>query len=381
MESFAQWLQRFRRFALRRGISAALLDRTLAGLTPDRAVIARDRTQPEAALSARAYMDRALGRNRVARGRTALRDHADALARIETAFGVAPEILVAIWGLESDLGVVRGDFDVIRSLATLAHEGRRARLFEAQLLAALRILAAGDCPRARLRGSWAGAMGHTQLMPASYLAHAVDLDGDGRCDIWGGDPTDALASAAALLAAGGWNAGMRWGAEVRLLPTFDHAHAGLDHWRPAADWAIEQVPDGLDPAQLSVVCPAGAGGPAFALGPNFRALLRYNNAPLYALAVGVLADRIAGRSGLATPWPEDAALGLGDRRELQQRLVDAGYDTGGVDGVLGPASIAAIRAWQQQHAMVPDGHGSAELLARMRAEAGADALDFRPDDA
>ncbi len=370
MADFADWLAAFRMRADAAGIAEATLAAALDGLEPLPEVVARDRNQTEVNRTLRDYLAIAASDARIAQGRAALSRHADLLARIEAAYAVDSHVLVAIWGLESSYGANPGDVPVIAALATLAHDGRRAALFEAQLIAALRIVQAGDMPAAAMVGSWAGAMGHMQFMPTSYLDRAVDFDGDGRRDIWGEDPTDALASAAAYLAAAGWMPGQPWAVEVRLPEGFDVGQTGHETARPMADWRALGVRGGerlTDPGPASVLLPAGLGGPALLAFGNFAVIRSYNGADAYVIGVGHLADRIAGGGPLQGGWPEDdRALSAAERAELQRRLTAAGFAAGVADGVIGPQSRAALRAFQRAAGMPPDGHPGPAALARLR---------------
>jgi len=294
------------------------------------------------------------------------------LDAIERTYGVQGEVVLAIWGMESNYGGFRGDIPVVESLATLAYDGRRRSFAEEQLIAALRILQAGDVAPTAMRGSWAGAMGHTQFIPTSYLSYAVDFTGDGRRDVWGDDPTDALASAANYLARAGWQAGRPWGVEVRLPQGFNFASADQSNRRPVTYWRGLGV-TGIDGTALpdhgpaAIIAPAGARGPAFAVYQNFFVIKRYNNATSYAIGVGHLGDRIAGGGGFAQAWPRgERELSRTEKMELQERLTAYGYATGEVDGVIGPDTIQAIRAYQSSQGLTPDGFASAELLARLR---------------
>jgi lytic murein transglycosylase len=370
--AFGRWLDGFRARARAQGIPDRVLSAAFAGVTPDPDVIRRDRNQAEFTKTIWAYLDTAVSDSRVANGRAALAKHRETLARIEARHGVPAEIVTAIWGLESAYGTFRGEDDVIRSLATLAHDGRRSAFFEGQLIAALKILAAGEVAPREMKGSWAGAMGHTQFMPTSYLDYAVDGDGDGRRDIWGADPTDALASTAAYLAAFGWQAGMPWGVEVTLPDGFDYTQTGVPTKKMPADWAAMGVRavDGSvvpDHGRASILVPAGHRGAAFMIFENFHVLERYNTADAYVIGVGHLADRIAGGPPIRAGWPRgDRALAHDERTELQRRLTRAGFDTQGIDGRIGPLTIAAIRAYQKSAGLTPDGYASPRLLARLR---------------
>jgi membrane-bound lytic murein transglycosylase B len=290
------------------------------------------------------------------------------LQSIEGRYGVPANIVAAVWGLESYFGTRRGDINIISALSTLAEEGRRAAFFEDQLVAALRILQAGDTTPAQMVGSWAGAMGHTQFIPTSYLALAVDFTGDGRRDIWGDDPTDALASTANYLARSGWQSGVPWGLEVLLPAGFDSGLAGRGRGRDAGDWAALGVraASGTMPRSggASIILPAGASGPAFMLFQNFNVILRYNNAENYALGIGHLADRLAGGGPIVGTFPPDATgLTKADRQALQRGLTRAGFDTDGADGVIGNNTRRAIEAFQRSRGLPVTGVPSLDLLA------------------
>ena len=369
---FDAWVGAFRPRAEARGISRATLDAAFrdVGFLPE--VIERDRNQVEFTRTLEDYLAIAASDERVATGRQMLRQHGPLLREIEARFGVEPQVVTAVWGLESNYGARRGDVPVISALATLAHDGRRGAFFESQLIAALRILQAGDVTPERMRGSWAGAMGHTQFIPTSYLAYAVDFRGDGRRDIWSDDPTDGLASAAAYLARSGWRRGRRWGMEVRLPEGFA-GPTGRRATRSVADWTARGVRD-MDGRPLpdhgpaAILRPAGATGPAFAVFPNFGVILRYNNAESYAIGIGHLSDRIAGGPPIRGRFPPDAqGMTMADRRELQTRLTAAGFDAGVADGVIGTRTRDAIRAYQGRAGLQATGEPSRELLRRLRA--------------
>lgn len=368
----ATWLRGFRARARAAGIADQTLDTALASARylPDS--IARDRNQAEFVRALGDYMASAASAARIDTGRAKLREFAGLFDRIAATYQVAPQIVAAIWGMESNFGRNRGDVPVIATLATLAFDGRRGGFFEEQLIAALAILQRGDTTADRMVGSWAGAMGHTQFIPTSYQAYAVDFTGDGRRDIWADDPSDALASTAAYLRAFDWRAEQPWGVEVFLPQGFDYGQTGRLVTRSADDWArlgVRASTGGAVPnyGDATISTPAGAAGPAFMLFGNYSVIGRYNNAEAYIIGVGHLADRIAGAGPLAAPWPIDAnPLRAADRRELQQRLTAAGFDTGGVDGRIGPNSRAAIMAFQRSRGLVPDGHPDMALLNLLR---------------
>jgi membrane-bound lytic murein transglycosylase B len=372
--AFASFLAALGTEAQAAGVNLATYETATAGLTPDPQVLELSTVQPEHAKSVSEYVTALVSEARLENGLKNLAANEVAAKQIEAAYGVDRHVLIAIWGIESNYGNAQGSRSVIRSLATLAAlEPRRPQFWKAELLAALRILQARDTTPENMAGSWAGAMGHTQFMPTTFHAHAVDFDRDGRRDIWGTVP-DALASTANYLKASGWVAGLPWGVEVRLPQAFDYGHSAPGQGKPFAQWqALGVAPIGTKalPANLglmSLVLPSGAGGPAFLTTVNFRAILRYNNAVSYALSVAHLADRLAGGGGFATPWPaDDRGLSRSDREELQRHLTALGMDTGGVDGILGSGSRAAIRAYQRSQVLPEDGHPSSALLERLRA--------------
>jgi membrane-bound lytic murein transglycosylase B len=370
--NFSAWIDGFRGRARAQGISDRTLQAAFRGIQYDAEIIRRDRNQSEFTKTLWEYLDSAVSDTRVSNGKDALRQNRRLLERIEARYGVPAEVVVAVWGLESAYGTFRGNENIVQSLATLAFDGRRGRFFEEQLVAALKILQAGDTSARQMTGSWAGAMGHTQFIPTSYLAYAVDFDGDGRRDIWADDPTDALASTAAYLARFGWVKGQPWGVEVALPKGFDYGQTGDGVKKSAAAWAAMGVraADGSvvpNHGNASILVPAGARGAAFMIFKNFNVIERYNAADAYVIAVGHLSDRIAGGPEIRSGWPRgDRALKFAERQELQQRLTRAGFDTRGVDGRIGPNTIAAVRAYQRSFGMIPDGYASLDILKRLR---------------
>lgn len=370
--AFHAWLGSFRGRALAQGVRGAVFDAAFYGVVYDSAVIQRDRNQSEFTKTIWEYLDSAASDGRIENGRAALAERAALFEAIEARYGVEKEVVAAVWGLESAYGTYRGTTDVVQALATLAFDGRRGRFFEAQLVAALQILQSGDVPPREMTGSWAGAMGHTQFIPTSYLTYAVDFTGDGRRDIWSDDPADALASTASYLAGFGWEKGMPWGVEVRLPGGFDFALARRSETRLPSEWAeIGVVGTGGraidDHGPASVLLPAGARGAAFLIFPNFDVLERYNTADAYVIGVGHLSDRLRGAGPIEAEWPRgDRALTHAERREMQERLTKAGFDTRGVDGRIGPLTVTAIRGFQRDEGMVPDGYASLHLLSRLR---------------
>jgi membrane-bound lytic murein transglycosylase B len=363
------WVEAFRPRAAKRGISDATLRTAFrnAGFLPG--VIVRDRNQTEFTRTLEDYLAIAASEERVSLGRAKYRQYEGVLNALESRYGVEPHVVAAVWGLESFFGTRRGDVPVISALSTLAYEGRRGAFFESQLLAALRILQNGDISADRMTGSWAGAMGHTQFIPTSYLEYAVDFTGDGRRDIWSDDPSDALASTAAYLSRSGWTRGVRWGIEVRLPPGFNTGLLGRGKGKSAATWSDLGVTDaggGRLPANATGSIIA-TGGPAFLLTSNFNVILRYNNAENYAIGVGHLSDRLNGGPPIRASFGPDAiGMTIADRQDLQRRLTAAGFDTDGSDGVIGAKTRAAISAFQASVGLPVTGEPSLDLLRRLR---------------
>ncbi len=371
--AFDAWLAQFLSRATGAGIPASVVGPALdsAGFLPD--VIARDRRQAEFTRTFEDYIQAiAVTDERIAGGRAALSRHGSTLRAVEERFGVEAEVVAAVWGLESRYGAERGDIPVISALATLAFDGRRGAFFESQLMAALRILQRGDTTAANMRGSWAGAMGHTQFIPTTYQDYAVDFTGNGRRDIWAEDPADALASAANYLSRMGWRRGQPWGVEVRLPEGFDTGLAGRGSTRAVSAWSglgVRAVGGGSlpDPGPASLILPDGPRGPAFLVFRNFTAILRYNNSEFYGVGVGHLSDRLRGGGPIRGNFqPDRFGLRLAERREMQERLTRAGFDTQGVDGVIGPNSESAIRAFQRARGAEVTGRPSQALLAQLR---------------
>lgn len=366
-QQFARWVAEFSTSARAAGIDEATLHSTFNGVRFLPRVIELDRAQPEFTRTVWDYLDNAVSAQRIARGQDKLlplRPEVDAIA---ARYGVPTEILFAIWGMESNYGSNVGDIPTIDALATLGFEGRREPWARGQLLAALQILQNRDIERAQMIGSWAGAMGQTQFLPSNFLAYAVDADGDGRRDIWGSVP-DVMASTANFLARSGWQAGQPWGLEVRLPPGFDFARADADLRQPSSQWASEGV-QAMDGAPLpalqdsSILLPAGARGPAFLVGANFRAILRYNNSTSYALAVGLLSQQLVDGPAVQAPWPRDVqALASSQLLALQTALNARGFDSGTPDGAMGPATRRGIRQYQRSLSLPADGYPTMELL-------------------
>jgi membrane-bound lytic murein transglycosylase B len=368
---FERWLDEFRTLARAAGITVATLRSAFAEVRLLPRVIELDRSQPEFNRTVWDYLDRAVSPQRIANGRDKLQQLRPQAEAAAARFGVPAPVLVAVWGLESNFGSDTGDIPVVDALATLAFDGRREAWARDELIKALKILQTGDIDVAHMTGSWAGAMGQTQFIPSVFLAHAVDADGDGRRDIWGSMP-DVLHSTASFFAHAGWRANEPWGLEVNLPPGFDIELVDDELRRPSMFWAERGVrqPDGSalpDIAEASLLLPAGARGPAFLVGTNFRTILRYNNSLSYALAVALLSQQVSGGNSIQASWPRDlAALTRPQMQALQTALNERGFDAGAVDGMMGPATRRAIKRYQRTVDLVPDGYPTQALLMRLQ---------------
>lgn len=370
---FNEWRAAFMDQALAAGIRPETVRDVLGQAQWLPRVVELDRAQPEFTRPPWAYLDSAASAQRVAQGQAKLAEQRAALDAAASRYGVPAPVITAIWGLESNYGQNFGTFRTVDALATLAFDGRRRAWAQGELLAALRIVDQDHIAADRMVGSWAGAMGHTQFMPTVFLTYAVDADGDGQRDIWGSIP-DVAASTAHFLARSGWRSGEPWGTEVRLPTGFDHSRTELSVRQSIAQWAAEgvQTMDGKPLPALgdaSILTPAGARGPAFLVGPNFRTLLRYNNAVSYALGVALLAQQIDGGTGVVAAWPRDLQpLSREQVRTLQTALNERGFDTGTPDGLAGPATRGGLRRYQQSLGVVADGYPTLELLERLTAQ-------------
>jgi lytic murein transglycosylase len=370
-EAFVRWVSGFRESARAAGVDDATLSAAFDDVHFVPRTVSLDRTQPELVRGVWDYIDGVVTPQRVARGQDKLEQVRAAVDAAQARYGVPSAIVMAIWGIESDFGVNYGDIPTIDALATLGFEGRREAFARSQLMAALKILQSGDIARDRMIGSWAGAMGQTQFLPTAFLAFAVDADGDGKRDIWD-SPADVTASTANFLARSGWQVGQPWGAEVQLPAGFDVGRADDTLRQTSAQSTAEGVrtPDGSplpEFADGSISLPAGARGPAFLVGPNFRTLLRYNNSNSYALAVSLLAQRIAGGPGVQATWPRDLQpLSRDQVLVLQAALNARGFASGTADGMVGPATRDGVRQFQRSIGLPADGYPTLELLARLQ---------------
>jgi membrane-bound lytic murein transglycosylase B len=369
-DSFGAWIAAVKQEAGAAGIEAQYLA-ALDTLKPNARVRELASRQPEYIKPIWEYLDHMITPSRVADGQTQLRAYEDFLQKLQVKYGIPPGILMAIWGMETNFGKVKGSYPVLEALATLGYEGRRAAFGRQQILAALQILQAGDVSLADFKGSWAGAMGHTQFIPTTYLGYAVDATNDGKRDIWT-SPHDALGSAANYLKVSGWRAGVPWGVRVELPAGFDYKLTGLKNRRSMADWQKLGIAGADEPIQAAwgegaIYLPAGHRGPAYLATQNFFAILRYNTAPAYALSVGLLSERIEGGAPVALDWPsEDRPLLPEEIKELQGLLQKAGYKIGAVDGVPGPLTQAAVLDFQKQNKLVADGYATPAVLSEIR---------------
>jgi membrane-bound lytic murein transglycosylase B len=365
-QSFDAFLVTLRAEAAAQGISNATFEAALTGVTPDGRVLAATRRQPEYGKPFGAYMESIVAPSRIAIGQRKLAQWSDTLRTVQTKFGVEPAIIVAIWGIESSFGGGEDRWDVFRSLATLAYAGFQQPYFHDELLSALKILQAGRVARRQFVGSWAGAMGQTQFMPSSYLKFAVDIDGDGRADIWTSVP-DVLGSIANYLQKWGWQSGLPWGFEVVVPPGFDY-RTSRGTFRQWTDRALKRADGGQmpDAGDAILFFPSGAAGPAFLVTANFIALKQYNNSDAYALAVAHLSDRMRGLGPIRAAWPAiDFQPSRAERIALQHKLADLGYKVRDFDGHFDFDLRDNICELQRQYGMIPDGHPSRAFMDRV----------------
>lgn len=375
--SFDHWLKGFRAEAAAAGIRADIIDTALTGIVVNERVFELNDNQPEFTRGIWDYLDSAVSKTRISNGREQLASNLTLLSAVEEKYGVDREIIVAIWGLESAYGSVMGSYDAIQALATLAYTGRRTGYGRSQLIGAMKILQNGYASREQLKGSWAGAMGHTQFIPTTYLGYAVDHDGDGVRDLWG-NLGDVFASTANYLSVSGYRENQGWGLEVKLPDDFNYSLADAQTATSLVEWYANGVTSptggsiliGNDPNTIAKLrAPAGANGPAFLTFKNFDAILKYNRSTSYALAVSLLSEEVAGRSGsVVGAWPrDDRPLTLDERKTLQQALTDRGFNPGPIDGIIGAGTRRALRAWQSSTGLPADGYASSAILEKLKS--------------
>ena len=374
-EKFQAYVRIFETTAMANGITPETYNRAMAGIAPVPSLQPIINEQPEFVRPVWAYLDGAVSARRIARAKELLAQNVALLSGIEARTGVPKEILVAIWGMETDYGRDVGSYNVFATLITQAYDGPRQMYAQGELIAALRLLQQNDYVPSQMVSSWAGAIGQTQFMPSTFFKYATDGDGDGKIDLWH-SPADALASTAILFQREGWEAGKPWGYEVRLPADFPYQDADLGNLRPLSEWTARGVtlvsgallPQGDDMAALYL--PAGAHGPALLLLNNFRQIMKYNNAASYALAVSLLADRMMDRPGIQASWPRgEKPLSRDDRLRFQTDLAALGYDSGQLDGLLGRKTRIALRQYQLAHGLPADAYPTWEMLALLDNDA------------
>ena len=366
--TFDAWLKEFQDSHLGR-YSSDFLDGVFSDINFLSEILEKDGNQAEMTLNTGQYIESLCSIDRLIKGQTAFTKWSDVLTKIELAYGVERNVLLAIWGIETSYGATRGEIPTLSALATLAFDGRRRQFFEAELSAAIEILHKSARFSSQFKGSWAGAMGHLQFMPSTYLNHAVDFDGDGIADIWSDSPIDALASAASYLSHHGWIPSLPWGSVVELPRHFDYALTAPNIRKTVSEWVdigLKALPENGD-AMGSLILPMGTTGPAFWISDNFDALKRYNNSNSYALSVGLLSNAFTTNEYCHLQWLTNIkALSKTDMKTLQTQLTEQGFDTKGSDGIFGPNTELAIRAFQKRNAMIEDGFPSLGLLEHLR---------------
>ncbi len=375
---FQQCLTNLRSQAIASGVTGLTYDRYTQNLTPDYSVIEKLNYQPEFSTPIWDYLSGLVDEERVQLGQQKLAQHREVLNRVAATYGVPAETVVAVWGVESNFGNISGSYPLLQALGTLSCEGRRQSFFRGEFFTTMRILQRGDLTEQQMKGSWAGAFGHTQFMPSTYEELAVDFDGDGRRDLVS-STSDALASTANFLKKRGWQTGMPWGFEVRIPDDMSIVGESRRNKKSLSSWMSRGVvrADGsaLIQGNLSsssaagLMAPAGANGPVFLVFKNFDAIYSYNAAESYALAIAHLSDRLQGNGGFSKAWPtDDAGTSRAERREIQQFLLNKGYDIGTVDGLIGDKSRQAIRQEQIRLGLSPTGRAGQQILAAFRNE-------------
>ena len=375
---FQQCLTNLRTQAIASGVTGLTYDRYTQNLTPDYSVIEKLNYQPEFSTPIWDYLSGLVDEERVQLGQQKLAQHREVLNRVAATYGVPAETVVAVWGVESNFGQISGSYPLLQALGTLSCEGRRQSFFRGEFFTTMRILQRGDLTEQQMKGSWAGAFGHTQFMPSTYEELAVDFDGDGRRDLVS-STSDALASTANFLKKRGWQTGMPWGFEVRIPDDMSIGGESRRNKKSLSSWMSRGVvrADGsaLVQGNLSsssaagLMAPAGANGPVFLVFKNFDAIYSYNAAESYALAIAHLSDRLQGNGGFSKAWPtDDAGTSRAERREIQQFLLNKGYDIGTVDGLIGDKSRQAIRQEQIRLGLSPTGRAGQQILAAFRNE-------------
>lgn len=369
---FDDWLEKFKLEASAQGISEQTLQQAFVDAQPIERVVELDQSQPEFVQTFSTYLQRRVTPKQISRGQQLQSEQGALLQAVAARYGVPAQVLLAFWSLETNYGQSRGNFLVPHALATLAFEGRRQAFFQHQLLDALRIIDQGHIAASDMQGSWAGALGHMQFMPSTFLAYAVDGDADGRIDVWN-STADAMYSAGNYLQAMGWQANKPIMVEVLLPESFSWQDTGLGNRRQVSEWMQAGVslalPDSLPAAflasneQAALVLPQGWQGPAFMVFDNFNIIMQWNRSTLYALSVAHLASRLAGGPTIqGGQLAEQEAVSIDAIKRLQQQLTSLGFDTQGQDGQPGPKTQAAIRAYQLAHGLPADAYASPSLM-------------------
>ena len=369
IRGFEDWVVRYSADIVHR-FPENLIKRAFSNIEFLPRIVQKDSNQAEHNLAIWTYINRICTLERVKQGRDYFAFFKQDLNSIASSYGVPPSILLAIWGVETSYGQARGDQKVLSTLATLAYDGRRKEFFKSELTAALKILQLKSIKPEDFLGSWAGAMGHTQFMPSSYLNHAVDYDGDGVADIWSENPIDALASTAAYLKKNGWDSTIPWGFQVTLYDSFNYELAEPKITKTVSNWVKNGIKNKIQNKDLmgSIMIPAGVAGPKFLSTKNFDVIKTYNRSTSYGLGVVLLSDLIDGQDPQNLSWPEhEVPLTRSEISQLQQLLTNRGCDTHGKDGLIGPNTQKAIRKFQHESNMIPDGFTSISLLNILRA--------------
>ncbi|MCO8097807.1 lytic murein transglycosylase [Acinetobacter lwoffii] len=376
--NFQNCLANLRSQAVARGVSGSTYDRYTQNLNPDYSVIERLNYQPEFSTPIWDYLSGLVDEERVQLGRQKLQQHREVLNRVAATYGIPAETVVAVWGVESNFGDISGKYPLLQALGTLSCEGRRQSYFRGEFFTTMKLLQRGDVREEQLKGSWAGAFGHTQFMPSTYDELAVDFDGDGRRDLVSSIP-DALASTANFLSKRGWQSGQPWGFEVKIPQGMSVSGEGRRNKKSLSSWINQGVvrADGSalvqgnlsQSSQAGLLAPAGPSGPVFLVFKNFDAIYSYNAAESYALAIAHLSDRLQGKGSFTATWPtDDPGTSRAERREIQQFLLSRGYDIGAVDGLIGDKTRQAIRQEQQRLGLSPTGRAGQQILRAFRNE-------------
>ncbi|MFC4700994.1 lytic murein transglycosylase [Glaciecola siphonariae] len=366
---FPECLNEKAQAALNAGVSEQRVEAEFSKLNFIPRVIELDRSQPEFVSTFPDYFSKRVNQWRIDKGREKYQIYREFLDELTQKYGVPGHYIVSFWGLETNYGGYKGNMSTLDSLATLACEPRRATFFTQELFLALKLMDRENLNKAQMQGSWAGAMGHTQFMPTAYTNYAIDGDGDGVINLWESEK-DALASAAHFLWKLGWTPGLRWGREVMLPEGFDYSLAGqgaktVSQWQQLGVSKSDGTALGESDIEAKLLVPAGASGPAFLTYKNFRTILRWNNSEFYGVAVGQLANRIIGGPALTASLPDLPKYSIAQMAQVQRNLNALGFDVGGADGIIGPATRAGIRAFQTKNGLIADGFPSPETVTKL----------------